>query len=58
MLTRKRKQKAGGFEISHFYWLFASNVMAVKGVKKEEEATSLCTLSASGAWCPSAHAYL
>ena len=31
---KRRKRIAKGFDISHFYWPFSSNVMAVKGLKQ------------------------
>ena len=38
MLVRKRRQKAQGFQISHFYGSFSNDKMAVKGLNNKHGA--------------------
>ena len=33
---KKENKKAEGFQISHFYWSFSSDIMAVKGLTNTE----------------------
>ena len=33
--AEKKYKNAEGFQISHFYWLFSSDTMAVKGVNSD-----------------------
>ena len=63
MTVRKKDKNAEGFQISHFYWLFSSDTMAVKGVnsdiqkretrrkkrKKDNKTERILTLSLP--WC-------
>ena len=36
---KKEDKKAEGFQISHFYWSFSSDIMAVKGLNKSYHHT-------------------
>ena len=35
MPVRKRDKNAEGFQISHFYWLFSSDIKAVKALNSD-----------------------
>ena len=37
----KKEKKASGFKILTFYWLFSSDIVAAKGLKKENESLLL-----------------
>ena len=37
--VRKGKQKGYGFKISHYYWSFSSEIMAMKGLKDYQDGS-------------------
>ena len=42
----KEDEKAEGFQMSHFYWSFSSDIMAIKGLKCHFMQSHICKVYA------------